>query len=372
MQIPLFLLWYDLVSSIDCHRLRLVIYFTNKFLLFQKFTSPMKIKYLSKEYTFDLNELENQSIGSLKDKIREVVKECASLPDDKILLFHNKAKITSDRDAKLSNEGINITNDSTVFIVIIASNPPKSEEKKEKTSSSVPGSQTPQGAIPNPYQMPHSPAAHNMFGYPQMGSPNMMGSPNGYGMPDMGGFEKQIIDQMLNNPDSIIQMIETQMPNLSEEQKGMLKQNIEVMRQNPELLKQMMNNPMVMNAMRNPAMGGMPNPYMMGNPNMMGTPNMMGSPAMAGYNPYMMNQGFYNPYMAQMQSSPAPANGPCSHGFYSLPYICNIVTEDNLERLKEMGFYDLKDNIEALIINGGDISNTVGYLSDGNKHKHSK
>jgi hypothetical protein len=233
-----------------------------------------------------------------------------------------------------------------------------------------------------------------MFGQsPMMGNPYIN---NGMGNNNMGdGMEQHMFDQMMKDPDAVLQMMETQMPNLSEEHKAMLKTNIELMKKNPELVKQMLGNPAVLNAMKNPmGMNGNPmgmgngspymNPMMNGSNPMLNNSQMFGQGPMMGngmgnpyinngyFNPYM-NNGFYNPYMMPQQANnqPPPANGPCSHGFYP-PKMVNGKPEpqdaeaayaEKLTALKEMGFYDKEANIKALNDAHGDISEAIDILS---------
>lgn len=334
----------------------------------------MQIKYLTKTHTIEIKDLEKDTIGSLRKKIKEIVKECSDLPDEKILLFHNKTKVSASEETKLGD--VQINNESTVFVVLIKTDHQTSHQAK----------------APNP-SATHTPNQdfHNSFnGFPNPASGNMFNNFQQQGTPSMGemGFEQQLIDQMLKDPDAMLSMLESQMPSLTDDQKAMLKQNIELMKKNPEMVKQMLNNPAVQNAIRNPAMAG--NPMMMGNPymqqNPMTSPYMGGNPYMAspymGGNPYMspnpmmnpmMNNGYYNPYAMQLQmNSPAPpANGPCSHGFYPPrmvndkpePQDAEKVYAEKLNALNEMGFYDKEANIKALIQAKGDISEAIDILS---------
>lgn len=336
---------------------------------FSNFSALMQIKYLTKNHTVELKDLESETIGGLRKKIKETIKECADLPDEKVLLFHNKTKVSASEDSKL--EESKITNESTVFVVLI-----KSEQAAQPAaqSSSKSASRTNASAQP-------SPAQGSFNGFPQGGMP--------YGM-DGSGIEQQLLDQMLKDPDAMLSMLESQMPSLTEDQKAMLKQNIELMKKNPEMIKQMLNNPAVMNAIRNPAMGPpmMNNPYMGNNPYgggspmmggspymggspMMGSPYMGGNPMMGG-NPYQpMN--YYNPYMMQQQMNmqAPPPNGPCCHGFYPLkqvngksePQDAESLYADKLTALNEMGFYDKDSNIKALTEAHGDISEAIDILS---------
>lgn len=328
----------------------------------------MKLKYLLKEYVIKLEDLKEKNIGCLKDKIRELISRPDNLNDDKIMIFHNKVKLPENPSMLLDDESVKVNDESTLFIVIISGAPVKQEEKKQETRSAQPSQNGQAENMMNP----------GMFGYPTQNM-GMGGSPNMY-MGDMGGMERQLFDQMLNNPDAVMQMMETQMPGISEDQKKMIRQNLEIIRQNPDLVKQMLNNPMIMNAMRNPLMGAqqMNSPMMGGVPPMaspmmggvppMNSPMMGYNPYMMGYNPYMMG---YNPQMA-MNQTPAPANGPCSHGFYppkynngtAEPQDARVVWADKLISLREMGFSDESENINALIKKGGNISEAIDYLTE--------
>lgn len=327
----------------------------------------MQIKYLTKSYTLEIKDLEEATVGTLRKKIKEIVKESSDLPDEKVLLFHNKAKVSASNETKLGD--VQITDESTVFVVLIKTE--HTSGTQAKASNPAPSHQAQPSGFPNAFHGSPQPGTPNMFNnFGQMGSPNM----------NEVAFEQQLIDQMLKDPDSMLSMLESQMPNLSEDQKAMLKQNIELMKKNPEMVKQMLNNPTVMNAIRNPMMSG--NPYMQPNP--MASPYMganpyMSSPYMGG-NPYMQSNpmmnpmmgGYYNnPYMMQMNQQAPPPNGPCSHGFYPPKMVNNKpepqdaeqVYADKLNALNEMGFYDKETNIKALVEAKGDISEAIDILS---------
>lgn len=314
----------------------------------------MKIKHHQKQYTIEMQDIEPPTLGMLKSKIKEMIKECSNLPNEKILLFHNKAKVTGDDELSLTDDKLRITNDSVIFVVTIASQPPMEEKKTgEKTNAPAPTG-------------------------PQQGNPFGMGNAGMYGMGDQSGLEKQVLNQIISNPDSVLEMMEKQMPNMTDEQKAFMKQNLEIIKNNPEIVNQMFNNPAVMNAMRGPGMGGnnMFNP-MMGSPMMnpmMGSPMMnpmMGSPMMNnyGYNPY-------NPYMAPYLQ-PTPPNGPCFHGFYPPKYVNGKIEPqdpkevyaDKITSLKEMGFTNKEDDvISALVEAKGEISVAIDILSKKPHH----
>lgn len=300
----------------------------------------MKIKFLSKEYTVKLNELSSQSIGGLKEQIKKTIKECESKQDDKILLFHNKVKLPEDPSTELSDERLKITDDSTVFVVAV---PGQTSKAEEKPAAKAPASTASQTATPHTPQTPS-----NMppgFPFPQMRMPGMEGGQ------DANGAPAKYIEKMLEDPEAIIQAMELQFPNMSEEQKSMIRQHIDMMKNNPELIGQVINNPM------------MRNPYMM---------PQMGSPM---YNPYAMGSPMYPPWGApmtpQMETAP-PSEGPCSHGFYPPRYVqgepqpqdARDVWTKQIADLKEMGFTDEEENIKALRKAKGDIGSAIGFLTE--------
>lgn len=293
----------------------------------------MIIKFLSKEYPIKIDDLSEQTIGGLKEMIKQVIEPCSSKSDDKILLFHNKVKLSGDSSTPL--DSFEITDKSIIFVVSVPGQQAKPEEKKgeQQTKSTPHHQQTPQS-------------------FPQMKMPM------GEGMQDPNSFQAKYLEQMLENPDAMMQAMEQAMPNMSEDQKAFFRQQIEIIKNNPELLNQVLNNPMMMNAMRNPYGGG-------GMPPMMGSPMMYNNPyAMGGYNPWMMS-----PNMHPMMDQPR-AEGPCSHGFYPPKYVNGVpepqnakdVWKNQLDSLNEMGFTNEEENIQALKKSKGDIYKAIDYL----------
>lgn len=315
----------------------------------------MKIKFLTKDFTIKIEELGSGDIGGLKEKIRETIAECSSKQDSKILLFHNKIKLPEDPSLPLSDEKVKITDESTIFVVMVPGQPLKQEEKKpEQQGKPISNASPPQAQAP-PYS-----GFPPMYPFPQMRSPAMDGMQDPSMAVAMKAFE-----QMMDNPESIMQAMEAHMPNMTAEQRAQIRQQVEVMKNNPDLVNQILNNPAVANMARS-------NPYMMG----MGASPMMGSP-MPYNNPYM---GAYQPQPWMPPASPGmygadqipPPNGPCTHGFYPPQYVdgkavpqdARRIWANQLSDLNEMGFNDEEDNVNALRRSKGDISKAIEYLTE--------
>jgi len=316
----------------------------------------MQIKYLGKQFSIDLESLEEKTVGKLKEKIKEAIPQCSDIPLEKILLFFNKKKITSSPETSLEDNSVQIDDSSVIFVVIISGDSQKKQTENKKESTREQEESHKSGT---------------------MNSPGAMGHP---GQMD----PSTILDSMLSDPAAMDRMIELTMPTATAEQKAMLRESAEAMRKNPELMKSAMN---AMQQGFSPYGAGMPSgsPY---NPAMPYNPSMT-SPMMGNNNgnmsPYGNNNGNvspygmpnpYNPYMFNPQMvPPAPKEGPCCHGFYPLKNVngnlvqqtSDEVYEDKLTVLVDMGFTDRKANLKALETAKGDISEAIDILTNAGK-----
>ncbi|KAI5179869.1 hypothetical protein PAEPH01_2710, partial [Pancytospora epiphaga] len=309
----------------------------------------------------------------------------ANLPSDKIILFYNKVKITGSDEMSLSDDKLQITDESVVFVIVLpADNNKSSGEAAKKTA-------------PTGHSHPQQPTGGPMFG---------MGTATGAN-PGAAGMNNNMFEQMMKNPEFLNAAVDFAMQNASPEEKTMTKSMMENMKNNPELMQQMFEKAqgMMANGGGMPMMGQYPpNMYMQGSPmhnpmmpGQMGSPMMngqMGSPMMNGQmggspmmnsqmntpmmNPYPM--GYYmNPYMMGQQGyqnmQTPPPNGPCFHGFYPLkdvngqkvPQNASDVYSEKLKSLNDMGFPDKEANINALIQAKGDLSEAIEILTKNQK-----
>lgn len=312
----------------------------------------MKIKFLAKEYSVEMNSLADKTVGGLKNKIREVIPQCSAIPDDKIKLFFNKSKISAPSETALDDESVGLKDDSTVFVVVISSDIQK-QATNNKTSEQTSQQRQQQNTAGFGSQSPAG------FGGQ---APAGFGGQAPFGMGSFGGMENmEMMEQMLNNPEMLESMMNMMVPDGNPEKKAALKSGIEMMKKNPELMKQMWGN--MQNNGMNPMMGSpmMPGWY---NPMMQGQMSQMGSP--------MMNYQMSPNYMQNMyQQQATPPNGPCSHGFYPPKYVdgkptgqdAEEVYAEELKFMDEMGFTRKDENVKALTETRGDVSAAIDYLT---------
>lgn len=334
----------------------------------------MKARYQGSEYTIAIDDLESKTVGGLKKKVKEVVPNIESVPDDKLCIFHETKKVPNKESTALDDEQLNITDKSVIYIMTLPSGTTKSttaaDQKKPQPAA---GQNQSQGGMPGNQGMPFGMPMGN--GMPQGGSPMgngmypgmspmmgngmypgmspMMGNgmyPNymgGGGMPNMmfdpAMADPKLFEQLFKDPDFVNKVCDMVSANASPGQRELFKSAIENLKNNPEALKQMMQNMRGMNM--NPMMGGgmYPPPQMYGNPYMM-SPNAQG-----GMQP----------------------DGACCHGYYPpvhedgkmQPQKAEKVYSDKLVTLSEMGFTDKDENIRALIEARGDINGAIEILT---------
>jgi len=328
----------------------------------------MKIKYQTKEYTIGIKDLDPPTLASLKKHIKKTISGLKDIEMNRLSLFLNKKKILASDDKELDSQDLQITDESTIFLIVTQSFSESVENnnatEKAKSTADIPQQQhqSPNGFgfQPNDSQFMQN-MMNNPNMYNAMNSPNMYGFMNNqHGMGVPSGLEKQLIEQIINNPDSILQMIESQMPNMPEEQKAFLKSNIELMKKNPEMIRQIysqINNPMMGNPM-------MQSPMMQNNP-MMNNHMMQNNPAMQS--PMMGNPAMQNAYFM----APPPPDGPCFHGYYPLKNVDGVLRQrdpkevyaSKIELLKDMGFPDEETNLSVLVETKGNMDAAVVKLT---------
>ena len=283
----------------------------------------MKVKICMKEVDIKISDLSEPTVKALVDAIVKETKDSSVEPENvKVFLKSTKLDISK----KLEEEGV--TDDSVLFTYI-----KKNVKKSEHTETKTTQTQRPPNA-PNP----------NSFG-----NPGAMGGMPNMGMGGMGGVSPDLLKSLLNDPQMVEQSINMAMPNATEEQKQMMRQQFKMLHDNPEMMNM---------AMQQFNQGGMGMP---------GMSNMGGMGMSPGMYPNMYNQGMM-PNMGGMspgmQQTPPP-NGPCSHGFYPLHVVeaANEDTEGKLETLFNMGFTDRSKNKMLLLKHGGDLEATIDELT---------
>jgi acyl carrier protein len=156
-----------------------------------------------------------------------------------------------------------------------------------------------------------------------------------------------MMEQMLSDPALLENAINMVMPNASQEEKVAFRRSAEMIKNNPTMMSQMVNNPML-KQFNNPAMGGEPP---MNNP-MMNSP-MMGSPMMSPHmqnpmmNPYMSNPYMSNPYM----SNPSEPQDDAE------------IYANEIETLLGMGYSDEPRILRALVKSKGNIDLAIEVLT---------
>lgn len=307
----------------------------------------MRIRYLTSESTVQLDTLEDKTVKGLKKAIKSMFPPCANVQDDKLLLFYNKAKINAPPETPLDDSRVGLSEDSVVYVVAMSSSQPSADTKPKSTQEQAPKQQ--------PNQNPG-------FGGP---SPFGMGSNAG-----MGGSPNPFA-HFENNPESMEKMMESMIANMPPEYRESLRHGAELLKNNPEMMKQMMG--MAQNGGFNP----MANPQMANWLNMMqpqggGQMPPMASPMMN--NQMMPNYGMspqnmaYNPAMFYQQEP--PKDGPCFHGFYPPKYVngaptgqdASAVYASQISTMMDMGYSDKESVIKALVEAKGDISMAIDIL----------
>ncbi|KAF7683262.1 Deubiquitination-protection protein dph1 [Astathelohania contejeani] len=300
----------------------------------------MEIKFKVKEKTYvvevDSDELK---IEELKQKLEAKMEGNEVIPYKDQRFVHGGKFLQNDRTIK----DCGITNGMTIFVICAK----KTTQATQPTSQSVPQ--------PPPFSQPS-------FGQPTA---------------PMGGVSPSLINQaaaqqlesIINNPDSIDFYFQSILAGIPEDQragwKAMLVQQMKELKNNPELMQQMLQQVSSMSpeAMRS-VMGGAPG---------MGMPGpMAGQPTPYGYMPYGNS-----PQMQPMGFTPSPTI-PCCHGFYPLntpqpmqftpppPINYEEIYSEQLKQLEEMGYVNKKLNIEALKRANGDVCGAVNYIIDWN------
>jgi len=227
------------------------------------------------------------SIEELKKKLEETMGESVRIPAGEQTLIFEREKLEDSK--KLSEYVKNSTEEIKMFVI----KQQKNSNPISKPSGNVNGIQQTEGSrtpsqpqmggnpyanfgqpMPNPYSGFGSPYGGGGYGSPQQGMFGQMPYGGGYGSPQQGMFGQmpyggggygspqmgapfgqgdgqneafsnalmQQMEQMLNNPAALDQVLNMHGPNLSpeqrEEQKRMLKDALNMMKTNPALFQQ--------------------------------------------------------------------------------------------------------------------------------------
>lgn len=278
----------------------------------------MKISICLEDIEIKMDDLKEKTVNGLIDAIIETRKD-EKPPRESIRIFYKSIKLTPGKT--LEEEGI--TDESHLFTYI------RKEFVKKPEQSTVKPNDFNSANVNNM----NNNMAHNI----NMGGMNAPGvSPNM--MNNFSGITPEMVNSVLNDPNMIETTINIMMPNASDAQKQMIRNQFELIKSNPELLNMASN-------------------YQ----------NMMGNPYGNFYNPMM---GMSNPMMNNMASNVTnlngasnqpPKNGPCSHGFYPLDFIQDI--DKKLDTLISMGFTDKERNRILLLKYGGSLEATIEELT---------
>ncbi|KAI5149072.1 hypothetical protein ENBRE01_0682 [Enteropsectra breve] len=353
----------------------------------------MNIRVRSKQFTVNIDDLKEKTVKGLKEYIaKECLKDTPMGENDKMMMICKTKKINEFDDLALDDSKVNVTNDDDIYVIIVGKRRADSGADAQRES-----------ATPKKKSKPDS--------MPSNKEDSFNAKVNAYmNNPD----SEKIFKKFVEDPVMTETIIDSCMPNASEEQKNMVRQSIEELKNNPARLKEamelsnkfmennpymnmgnpmmqnqmmgnpMMGNPMMQNPMmQNPMMQNpmMQNPMMqspiMGNPYMNMSNPMMQSPMMG--NPYYPQQMMYFPWM-QMGNSfeQPPKEGPCCHGFYprndkdkpkksdSAASKNSGENEDilkyNLMALQEFGYKDEEQNKKALNEANGDLNEALDIL----------
>ncbi|EKE38298.1 ubiquitin family protein [Entamoeba nuttalli P19] len=293
------------------------------------------------EIIFDDNEFNGMTVSGIKEKIRNQQPDVAEFR----LIF--AGRVLKD-DEVLSTLGIN--NNVTLHLV------------RSRSPTSVPSQPTPSSQstpVSQPAQPTFQSNEQSTFQQPQMGNmplPNFggMGGFNGMGGMDM----QQTMNMLQQNPQ-------------------MLEQAINFLTQNPQAMRAMlMMNPQTAQMMNNPQFSMMFD-QMISNPELLRM--------MISNNPLMGMAGMQQPQSTQQPNFQQPQNAQQPNPFNLLfgqqpsqnsglnqpqtaqPVQRNLheVYANQINQLKEMGFFDEEENLRALQRVGGNVNAAVELLLQG-------
>ncbi|KAK6089962.1 hypothetical protein P3W45_001008 [Vairimorpha bombi] len=310
--------------------------------------------------SIDVSDL-NITIEDLKKIIEEKMPEGKKITSDKQILYVKQKKL--DAGNKLSEYISESDEGVRIFVLkVTKSNLNKTENKEPNPYSSEPKASNPynqsfQQSVPpqQPYPgsgyvpqqpMGYPPMYPPQMGYnPQMGYPPMNSPQIGYppmnspqmGYPQMNSpmnfkMSKEMIDMVLNNPALFDQMIEMQTAGLSPEMKESFKQST------MSAFKMLQNDPSLIDRI-NQMSGGMPQ-------------------HMPSYG-YPPQQNMYNSYLGYPNmnyGSPQPQSPVLTRDQYKAQFV------QQMEALKDMGFMNEEENLDALIKSRGDINYALDLL----------
>lgn len=332
----------------------------------------INIQHLKNKFTVEVEDLD-VTIEDLKKKLEEVMGESVRISAGEQTLIFEREKLEDGK--KLSDYVKNPSEEVKMFVIKQQKNPnPISKPSSQGSEPSRAPQPQPQG---NPYASFGQPnqfsglgSPYGGYGSPQQGMFGQM--PYGYGSPQQGfgqmpygygspqqGFGQgggqndafsnammQQMEQMLENPAMLDQVMSMHGPNLTpeqrEEQKRMLKEALNMVKSNPALFQQAFTPERLNWAFNNMAHGG-------------------------------MNLPQQHPQMGNFQGD--LRTGPCCHGFYPpvysegkpSPQTYEQVYSKQLTQLRDMGFTDDETSIDALKKSNGDINAALDFLYGGKK-----
>ncbi|KAH9411902.1 hypothetical protein HK407_02g03470 [Ordospora pajunii] len=347
----------------------------------------INIQHLKNKFVVEIDDLDI-TIEELKKKLEGVMTEPVKIPATDQALIFEREKMD---DGKKLADYVKSTKDEIKLFVIkqqrnanpiskpVASSGHESNNQVNSTPNPYLSSNQPMnnpyamyGQMPYGYGSPQPMYGQMPYGYgsPQpmygqmpygYGSPQPMYGqmPYGYGSPQGDGYNNeafsnammQQMEQMLNNPALLDQVLSIQNPNMTPEQKEdhkkLLKDALNMMKSNPGLFQQAFtpeNVNMAMNSMNMMGQGGMYPPY---------PPAPMG-----GYDPRHPNARIawkYGGYQSPMYGGARPEQQP--QQFDEQAYLIS------LEQLKSMGFEE-NEAMDALKKAKGDINRALDILHD--------
>ncbi|KAM0671485.1 hypothetical protein CWI42_080200 [Ordospora colligata] len=352
----------------------------------------VNIQHLKNKFVVEIDDLDI-TIEDLKKKLEGVMAESVRIPAaDQALIFEREKM---DDGKKLSDYVKGVKDEIKLFVIKqqrntnpiskpVGSSNQESNNQAQSTPNPYLSSNQPMG---NPYAMYGQQMPPYGYGSPQpmygqmpygYGSPQPMygqmppygyGSPQpmygqmpyGYGSPQNDGYNNeafsnammQQMEQMLNSPELLDQVLSLQNPNMTPEQKEnhkkLLKDALNMMKANPGLFQQAFSPENVNMAMNTMGMGqgGMHPPY---------PPAPMG-----GYDPRQLSARFswrYGGYQSPVYGGPRPEQQP-----QQIDEQAYLVS---LEQLKSMGFEE-EEATDALKKAKGDINRALDILHEERK-----
>lgn len=280
----------------------------------------MKINFKTKIKTHQLECTEEDTIASIKERLEKEFPDLnISHKDMKLIAV---GKILKD-DQKIKD--YSLADGTTVLITGL---PSKQKEEPKNINAAQPAYTQPA------YTQPSNNSSNNL----------------------MQNAMEQQIDQMLNDPSVFDMYFGQMMQGKSEEEKqtykNMIMAQMEAFKNNPELMKSVMNqmgnmDPRTMQSMLSGQ--GMPQPPMSAG---------MGFPGMA---PPPQYPAYQQPFV-QQQASPTI---PCSHGYVpNTKAFHEMRFANQLNALSEMGYQNREKNLAALFIADGDINFAIGLIHE--------